>query len=574
MISSAGVVFLGREVIILGTPTDFSPTRSDIMNVSRSACFLTGISSCFLAIAASGGDWPQWGGTSNCNMVSSERGLPESFERGKKAASGQGIDPATTKNVRWVARLGSAAYGNPTVANGRVYVGTDDLTVTEDPRFKRSEAGMVKCFDEATGKLLWQLVTPKRTGDLPKGTLYTHQHLGTLSSPTVEGDRVYVVSSACEVLCLDVQGQANGNDGPFQDEGKYMVPPGQPPVELNANDADIVWRLDLIKDLDVIPHDAASCSILIHGDLLYLSTSNGVDNPHAKAVHPDAPGFIAVDKRTGRMVAHEVEDLSRRMWHCNWCSPSLGQVGDKPLVFLGGPDGWCYAFEALTTIPEQPVSLKKVWSYDANPPSYRVRDGQPIEYYAGDKRKSNSPNKDDGNYVGPSEIIGTPVFHQNRIYVAIGQDPAHGRGRGIFHCIDATKTGDITASGRIWAYDGLDRSMATAAVADGLVYITDIAGRLHCLDADTGRCLWVHETKAETWGGVLVADGKLFFGTKKSFWTMAAGKEPKVLSELHLGSPVYSTPIAANGVLYVASQQYLWAVQQQPATAEKRESSE
>jgi outer membrane protein assembly factor BamB len=526
---------------------------------------------CSLTLTAAAKDWPQWGGTDDRNMVADERGLPESFERGKKAAAGHGIDPGTTRNVRWVARLGSAAYGNPTVAGGRVFVGTDDLTVPDDSRFKRSEAGLVKCFDEATGKLLWQLVTPKRTTGLPKGALYGHQHLGTLSSPAVEGDRVYVVSSACEVLCLDVHGQADGNEGPYRDEGQYLVPPGQPPVSLNERDADIVWCLDLIKELGVCPHDAASCSVLIHGDLLYLSTSNGVDNPHVKAINPDAPGFIAVDKRTGRTVARENEDLSRRMWHCNWCSPSLGQVGGKTLVFLGGPDGWCYAFEALTGVPEQVVPLKKVWSYDCNPPAYRLRDGKPIEYYAGDKRKGNSPNKDDGAYLGPSEVIGTPIFHQNRIYLAIGQDPAHGRGRGLFHCIDATKTGDITETGRVWTYEGLDRSIATAAVADGLVYITDIAGRLHCLDADTGKCYWVHETKAETWGGTLIADGKLFVGTKKAFWIMAAGKELKVLSELHLGSPVYSTPIAANGVLYVASQQYLWAVQQAAATEERPE---
>jgi outer membrane protein assembly factor BamB len=149
------------------------------------------------------------------------------------------------------------------------------------------------------------------------------------------------------------------------------------------------------------------------------------------------------------------------------------------------------------------------------------------------------------------------------VYLAIGQDPAHGRGRGLFHCIDPSKTGDITESGRIWTYDGLDRSISTPTIADGLVYIPDIAGRLHCLDAQTGQCHWVHETKAETWGSVLAADGKLFLGTKKAFWTLAAGKEPKVLSEIHLGSPVYSSPIVANGVLYVASQQYLWAVQQQ-----------
>jgi outer membrane protein assembly factor BamB len=182
---------------------------------------------------------------------------------------------------------------------------------------------------------------------------------------------------------------------------------------------------------------------------------------------------------------------------------------------------------------------------------------------AGDKRKKDSPNKNDGLYVGPSDIIATPVFYHNRVYVALGQDPAHGRGRGMFHCIDATQTGDITQSGRIWTYDGMDRSISTAAIADGLLYIPDIAGRLHCLDAETGQCYWVYDAKAETWGGPLAADGKLYFGNQKQFLIMAQGKEPRLLSAIHLGSAVFSTPIAANGVLYVASQRYLWAVQQQ-----------
>jgi outer membrane protein assembly factor BamB len=131
----------------------------------------------------------------------------------------------------------------------------------------------------------------------------------------------------------------------------------------------------------------------------------------------------------------------------------------------------------------------------------------------------------------------------------------------MLHCIDATKTGDITASGKIWSYDGLDRSISTVAVADGLVYCPDIAGRLHCLDADTGQCYWIHETGAETWGSPLVADGKIYLGTKASFWVFAAGKSPRVLDEIRLGSPIYSSAIAVDGVLYVASQRYLWAVQ-------------
>lgn len=511
---------------------------------------------------AAGADWPQWGGCDSRNMVSQEKGLPDSFEPGKKAPSGGGIDPATTRNVKWTAQLGSAAYGNPTVADGKVFVGTDDRTVTDDPRFKRSRGGLVKCLDEATGKLLWQLVCPKRT-ELPKEMHFSQQHLGVCSSATVDGDRAYVVSSAGDVLCLDVDGQADGNDGPYSDEGQYMAGEGKPPVELSERDADIIWRFDPIDELDVFVHDAASCSVLIHGDLIYTGTSNGIDKPHEKILNPQAPAIIVLDKRTGRLVATENEGLSARLYHCQWSSPSLGKVGDKTLVFFGGGDGVCYAFQALTQVPESPVHLKKVWSYDCNPPEYKYRDGKLIPYYEGDKRKSYSTNKDDGKYVGPSQIIATPVFHQGRIYVPIGQDPAHGRGKGMLHCIDATKTGDITQSGRIWAYDGLDRSMATVTVADGLVYAADIAGRLHCLDADTGHCHWVHETGAQTWGGALVADGKLYLGTKQQFLILAAGKDLKVLSDIRLGSPAYSTPITANGVLYVASQRYLWAVTQE-----------
>ena len=504
-------------------------------------------------------DWPQWGGRDMRNMVSDEKGLPDSFVPGEKSPKGGGIDMATTRHVRWVARLGSAAYGNPTVAGGRVFVGTDDLTVTSDPRFRRTRGGLVKCFDEATGKLLWQLVVPERR-KLPPKVLFGHQYLGICSSPTVEGDRAYVVTSAAEVVCLDVKGQADGNDGPFLDEGQYMVGPDEKPVPLTPSDGDIIWRFDLIDQLGIRPHDAASCSILVCGDLLYLSTSNGVDQPHEKILAPDAPALIALDKRTGRLAAQENEKLSSRLYHCQWSSPTLGRVGDRELVIFGGGDGVCYAFAAMRQAPERVEPFAKVWWYDCNPPHYKYRDGKLIPYYAGDKRKKNSPNKNDGSYVGPSQIIATPVFHEGRVFVAIGQDPAHGRGRGMLHCIDASKTGDITQTGRVWSYDGLDRTIGTAAVADGLVYVLDVAGRLHCVDAQNGRPYWVYETRAEAWGSPLVADGKVFFGNQKEFFVMAAGRQARLLSKTRLGSAVYSTPIVANGVLYVASQHYLWAV--------------
>ena len=77
------------------------------------------------------------------------------------------------------------------------------------------------------------------------------------------------------------------------------------------------------------------------------------------------------------------------------------------------------------------------------------KDGKPIKYPAAE---------------GPSEINATPVFWKNRVYVAIGQDPEHGEGVGILTCIDATKTGDITQTGKIWSYDKIHRSISTVSI--------------------------------------------------------------------------------------------------------------
>ena len=97
--------------------------------------------------------------------------------------------------------------------------------------------------------------------------------------------------------------------------------------------------------------------------------------------------------------------------------------------------------------------------------------------------------------MGLSEIIATPVFYKDRVYVAIGRDPDHGRGRGALVCLDAGQMGDCTRTTKLWTYQGLDRSLSTVSIAEGLLYIADVAGRLHCLDAETGQLHWVYESK-------------------------------------------------------------------------------
>ena len=502
-------------------------------------------------------DWPQWGGTDCRNLVSPEKNLPASFDpdKGRKGSGG---------NVKWVRKTGNATYGNPTVSDGRVYVGTDDASLSDDPRLKRTRGGMVHCFDEATGKPIWKLVIPKRMG-LPKEMHYGHQHLGTCSSPTVQGDSVYVVTGAAEVLCLDVQGQANGNDGPYQDEAQYIAGSGRKPIKLAPSDGDIKWRFDTIDQAGSRPHDVASCSVVLHGDYLYTSTSNGVDGPHTKVVAPEAPAMIVLDKRTGRYVARETEGISSRLWHAQWCSPSVGQVNGKALVVLGGGDGILYAFEALTGKPATsgaPASLKTAWRYDCNPRDYRYRaDGTKILY-----QRIHGTARNTTRGEGPCEIIATPVLYKQRIYVAIGQDPRHGTGKGCLSCVDA-------ASGKkIWESRLVERSLSTCSIYEGLLYIADYTGNLHCFNPDTGKRLWVHHTDSEygkwvfktnspLWSSTFAADGKVYLGTeKKDLWVFRAGRKKKVLNRIRLLEKMSNTPIAANGILYIATGRRLYAV--------------
>jgi len=506
-----------------------------------------------------GADWPQWGGSSSRNMVSSEHNLPDWFAPGSKSPRGRRIDMATTQNVVWTALLGTQCYTSPVIANGRVYIACNDAAI-DDPRLQSTGGGLLICLAEKTGKPLWQLPVPKlawfERWDKYSGFKWP---IGICSTPTVEGDRLYFVSNRGEVLCLDVQGQANGNDGPFRDEGQYMVGPDKPPVPIAPTDADIVWRFDMATQLDIFPHDAMCCGIVVCGDVLYVTTANGVANHETP--RPLAPSLIALDKRTGRLVGYDEAKIGTRIWHGQWSSPSLGRVKDRNLVFLGGGDGRCYAFEALGEVPQKAQPLKLVWQFDCNPARYRFKDGKEIDYWDGAVDYDDA-NQNDGTYVGPSEIIATPVCYKDRVYVAIGQDPSHGRGRGALQCIDATKTGDITQTGRVWTCEDVERTLSTVSIVDGLLYVADLSGRIRCLDAATGTCYWSHDTKAETWASTIVADGKLYLPTRKHLWVLATGKVKRVIAKIPMGSPVWSNVSIANGTLYVASQKHLWAARQ------------
>jgi outer membrane protein assembly factor BamB len=204
--------------------------------------------------------------------------------------------------------------------------------------------------------------------------------------------------------------------------------------------------------------------------------------------------------------------------------------------------------ERAETVPERakPVeSLKLVWRFDCDPAGPK----EDVHRYIRNRR------------VSPSNIKSMPVFHQGRVYVTVGGDIWWGKHQAWLKCIDATKSGDITHTGQVWSYEVGKHCCSTPSVRDGLVYVADCDGKVHCVDAATGRPYWVHDAGGEIWASTLVADGKVYIGTRRGdFWVLAAGKEKRVLSSIRLDSAVHGSPAAANGTLYVATMTRLYAI--------------
>jgi outer membrane protein assembly factor BamB len=460
------------------------------------------------------GDWPMWGGTPARNMVSLMKGLPIQW------------DVQSGKNVKWVASLGSQTYGNPVVGSGVVLVGTNNELV-RDPK-QPGDRGVVMAFREADGEFLWQATHEK----LSSGRVNDWPYQGVASSPLILGERVYYVNNRAELVCADVQGfRDNENDGPFKEE-QFTT----------QNDADFIWKLDMMgEELGVFPHNLANSSPVAFGDLIFVSTSNGQDESHVNVASPRAPAIIAVNKDTGKVVWEDASP-GDRILHGQWSTPSVGRVGDVDMVVMGQGDGIVRAYVAQTG--------EKLWEFDMNP-------------------------KDSVWPKTRNEIISTPVIVDNVVYIANGQDPEHGEGVGHAYAIDATKRGDITESGRIWHYDKIRRSISTAAVHEGLVYFADFSGFVHCLDAKTGQPYWTHDMFAAVWGSTMYIDGKIYIGDEDGDVTvLQAGKELKVLAESNMNSSVYSTPVPANGVLFMNSRNQLFALAEgasrPPATASSR----
>lgn len=485
-------------------------------------------------------DWPTWGKDASRNMVSAEKNLPHTF--GKKVKDSEiEFEIAGDLNVLWKAKLGSQSYGNVVVSNGKVLIGTNN----ENPFDKLivGDHANLYCLSEQTGEVLWQFVAPK----LGSGKVGDWEFLGICSSPTVENNKAYFVTNRCEIVCVDMNGLSDGNQG-YADEGQYIVGPKGTKKEVGPKDADILWVYDMRAELGVFPHNITSSSVLIHGDQIYVNTSNGVDWSHTNIPSPNAPILVCLDKNTGKLLGEEASGISEHILHGSWSSPAKATINAKDQIIFGGPDGFLYSFDTTFTKDADGYSLfKENWRIDCNPSEYRKKDGIDIKYVKPE---------------GPSEIISTPVVNGDNIFVTIGQDPEHGEGLGALTCVKLSdKKGVLNAENIVWQYKDIKRSLSTPSVTEDFVAAGDYSGNVHLLDRKTGAPFWVHQTGGHIWGSTLIVDGKIFLGNEDGLLIIyELSKTLRILSKIWFEGAIHSSPIVANGVIYVHTNNTLFAL--------------
>jgi len=530
--------------------------------------------------AGKSGDWNQWGGSPERNNTPEATNIPDDWEIGDFDKKTGDWVKGSGKNIKWVAKLGSQTYGNPVIAHGKAYVGTNNGAGWLKRYPDDVDLGCLLCFRESDGQFLWQHSSEK----LPTGRVHDWPMQGICCSPYVEADRLWFVTSRGEVVCADPEGFHDGeNDGPFKEEKSQ-----------EKDEADVIWSFNMMKELGVSQHNMCSCSVTALGDILYVCTSNGVDEGHINLPAPNAPSFITLDKNTGKVIWTD-KSPGLNILHGQWSSPCVAELGGVPQVIFAGGDGWLYSFHATEHENGAP---KLLWKFDANP--------KESKYLLGGRGTRN-------------EIIATPVAYEGLIYLAVGQDPEHGEGEGHLWCIDPTKRGDISAelafnvndltkpiphkrlqavnkeegevarpnpnSGVVWHYGGYDfngdgtsenqfeeimhRTIGTVTIkqddqGNHLLFLADFSGLFHCVDAKSGKPYWTYDMLAAAWGSALIVEGKVYIGDEDGdiaiFRLSAEKSAAEPINEISMGNSVYSSPVVANNVLYIANRTHLFAI--------------
>ncbi len=308
---------------------------------------------------------------------------------------------------------------------------------------------------------------------------------------------VYAHTTAGELLCLDKEGK-------------------------------LVWSRQLTEEFGRITgYGGRIVSPVFDSGLVIVGMVNGSWGDQARGLNR----FVAFDGKTGKVVWWATPNPDT-LYGTYYSIPVVAVINGQRLLISGGPDGGLHAIKVRTG--------EVMWSFP----------------------------------FGKGVINGSPVVSGNLVYCNHGEENPEGAPIGRIICLDASQLDPSTKKPKV-VWDTFRKpykanrnqplanrfGLASAALADGLLYVPDDTGELFCFRAKDGELLWKYRYATEVRGAPLVADGKLYIFDVKGrmlILTLNGNERPveddtfeyKFPARGGVPNETNGTPIAVNGRIY------------------------
>ena len=533
-------------------------------------------------------DWPQWQGPDR-TAHSKETGLLKEW-------------PKEGPSLAWKVKGLGGGDSMPSVAGGRIY-----------GMSHRGSDEFVWALSEKDGKEIWAMrIAPALTTSWPQSKE------GPSATPTVDGDRLYVMGLAGNVACLQV---ADGKmiwqrnlmadfggkppmwsyrESPLVDGDKVICTPGGDEttmVALNKLTGETIWKAFVPDQAGATQNRSQSANRpnVIETDLL-LST---LDKDHSKVISADeltaAPtvlltldknqdGKIAEDEVTPASAAPSGQDQGRRRGR-----GGVMRMMKSHSAMDANEDG---ALDT-TEIKNAVASLQRI---DANRDGKLTEDEVGMKHFGpqdtgaayssaiamdfGGQRQyvqflaktvagvSAADGKLLWRYDKPANgmrlNISTPIYHDGHVFAA----SAYGAGGGLAR-LNKNANGEITAE-EVWFSKSMENHHGGVILHDGALFGANGGnggGYMACLDFKTGKVLWNErdsDKRRVTKGSVSFADGRIYYRTEEGPIVLIEPSRKEYLERGRFSQPdrtdkpAWAHPVIANGKLYIRDQDTLF----------------
>src|SRR6185436_16751847 len=287
-----------------------------------------------------------------------------------------------------------------------------------------------------------------------------------------------------------------------------------------APDGKILWDRSLPDEYGAVTtHGGRTTSPIVEGDKVILNALVLAWGD----LNRTGNRYFAFDKKTGQTVW--IASPQTRHYDTNYSTPIVADIEGTRAMIVGGTDGVYHALKVNTG--------EKIWSIE----------------------------------VSKRAILNSALFRNNVAYITHGEENMDTTEMGMIAAVDATKAGVLTKDAFKWVTRGFLPSFASPVMDNERLYSVDNSAIVGAFDLKTGARLWERSLGTLQKGSPLLADGKLYVGTENGrFYILKpTATAVEILDNDLLGTeqtpePIIASPIAADGRIYVASMDALYAI--------------